>query len=237
MDGVALWSGGIRMVPAEGVFPLGTDAVLLAAFAGMSGVKRMLDLGCGSGVVSLLLAERSPQVHGVGVDLQSAAVENARQNAILNGMENRLTFQLGDLRDYKKMAGAGAYDLVTANPPYFQVESGFSAAGVAAVARQEHTCTLAEVCAAAGYFTRWGGRFALVHRPERLADIVRAMTAAGLELKRLRFVQARPDAAPNLLLAEARRGAKPGLIVEPPLLLTNPDGGDTDEVKRIYHRI
>ena len=236
MDSTALWSGGVRLIPAADVFPLGTDAVLLASFAGTSGVRKMLDLGCGSGVISLLLALRCPQASGRGVDILPAAVENARQNAACNGLADRLSFETGDLRNFRMMDGAGAYDLVTANPPYFPIGSGFSAAGAAADARQEHTCTLAQICAAAGYFTRWGGRFAMVHRPERLAEIVRAAAAAGLEPKRLRFVQARPDAAPSLLLMEARRGAKPGLTVEPPLILTNPDGSDTEELKQIYHR-
>lgn len=236
MDGTEVWSGGIRLIPAAGVFPLGTDAVLLAAFTGVSGVHRMLDLGCGSGVLSLLLAARAPRAQGRGLDISPAAVENARQNAALNGLEARLTFETADLRAFRTLGGAGAYDLVTANPPYFPVESGFAATCRDSDARQEQTCTLEQVCAAAGYFTRWGGRFALVHRPERLAEIIRELSRAGLEAKRMQFVQPRADSAPNLVLIEARRGAKPGLSILAPLVLYEADGGESAQLRQIYHR-
>ena len=126
---------------------------------------------------------------------------------------------------------------MVSNPPYFAAGSGLSAPDPArAAARDERSCTLDALCAAAAYLCRWGGSFALVYRPERLAELFCALNAHGLEPKRLRLVQHRFDAAPNLVLVEARRGGKPGLRVEAPLLLTGPDGGDSEEIKLIYHR-
>jgi len=103
-------------------------------------------------------------------------------------------------------------------------------------ARDERTCTMQDICTAMAYLTRWGGSAALVHRPERLSELLCALTAAGLEPKRLRTVAYKADTAPNLVLVEARRGGKPGLTVSPPLALCTPDGADSDEIRRIYHR-
>ena len=107
---------------------------------------------------------------------------------------------------------------------------------VRAHARDERTCTMQDICTAMAYLTRWGGSAALVHRPERLSELLCALTAAGLEPKRLRTVARTADAAPSLVLVEARRGGKPGLRILPPLALCAPDGTDSEEIRRIYHR-
>jgi tRNA1(Val) A37 N6-methylase TrmN6 len=103
-------------------------------------------------------------------------------------------------------------------------------------ARSEVTCTLEELCASAAYLLRWGGSFCLVHKPERLTDVLCALRNAAMEPKRLRFVSTTPTRTPSLILVEGRRGGKPGLTVEPPLMLQNPDGTPTDEVDAIYFR-
>ena len=102
--------------------------------------------------------------------------------------------------------------------------------------RSSRACAMQDICTAMAYLTRWGGSAALVHRPERLSELLCTLTAAGLEPKRLRTVAYKADAAPNLVLVEARRGGKPGLTVSPPLALCTPDGADSDEIRRIYHR-
>ena len=132
---------------------------------------------------------------------------------------------------------AGSFDLVVANPPYFAAGSGYTSPDpMRAHARDERTCTMQDICAAMAYLTRWGGSAALVHRPERLSELLCALTAAGLEPKRLRTVAHTAHAAPSLVLVEARRGGKPGLKLLPPLALCAPDGTDSEEIRRIYHR-
>lgn len=233
-----LWPQGPRFIREEGVFSLGTDSVMLAAFPSLSGVKTVCDLGCGAGVISVIMAWEHPGVLFDGIEIQSKAAELAEKNAALNGLSDRFTVQCADLRRYREMPRlAGKYDLVVSNPPYFPLGSGFSAAGAEiAAARDERSCTLEDLCAAAAYLTRWGGRFSLVHRPERLSEIFCAMSANGLEPKRLRFVQNRLEALPSLVLIESRRGGKPGLSIEKPLVLHDETGGDSTEAKAIYHR-
>ena len=230
-----LWPGGPRFLKSEEGFKLSTDSVLLAHFAAPLRAGSILDLGCGAGVLSVLLGLSHPGARLEGVELQAEAAALCRRNLAENGLPDG-GIVTGDLREYKALWKAGAYDLVVSNPPYFAADSGYSAPDPArACARDERTCTLDDVCAAAGWLCRWGGAFALVHRPERLADVFAAMRAHGLEPKRLRLVQHRAASAPSLALIEARRGGKPGLAVCAPLLLTGPDGGDSEEVREIYH--
>ena len=123
------------------------------------------------------------------------------------------------------------------NPPYYPVSSGALTADKSLrTARAEVNCTLEDVCRAASYLLRWGGSFCLVHKPERLTDVLCALRQAGMEPKRLRSVCRCAGSAPSLLLLEGRRGGKPGLTVEPPLALETPAGAPTAELDAIYFR-
>lgn len=240
MDGARtfdeLWPSGPRFCAEEGSFRLSTDSVLLAAFVKDIRARRVIDLGCGAGVLTVLLSQARPGARVEGVELQPEQAALCRENLRENGFSDSGVV-CGDLRDHRTLFPAGAYDLVVSNPPYFAQNCGLSAPDERrAAAREERFCTLAELCAAAKYLCRWGGSFTVVYRPERLSELFCTMAENGLEPKRLRMIQHRAAAAPSLVLAEARRGGRPGLIVEPPLLLTDDAGGDSPEIKTIYHR-
>ena len=232
------WKDGPKFL-SDRAFNIGTDAVMLYAFCRKMRAKRVCDLGCGSGVIGQLLAFSNENITVTGVELQKASAEAAMENAMLNGLEARFEVICGDLREYKKLPlTSGSFDLVVMNPPYFKTARGKTVSDDATeISRDERFCTLEDACTAAAYLTKWGGRFCMVHRPERLAEVITTMSNKGLEPKTLRFVQHRSDSQPSLILIEAVRGAKPALNILPPLVLTNPDGTDTDEVKDIYHRV
>lgn len=232
-----LWPDGPRFLRSGAGFALGTDSVLLADFAAHRRVRRFADLGCGAGVLTVLLLHTLPQATAVGVELQPDAAQLACGNIKANGLNARAEILCADLREHRTVLPAGGFDLVVANPPYFAEGRGYTSPDpMRAYARDERTCTMQDICAAMAYLTRWGGSAALVHRPERLSELLCALTAAGLEPKRLRAVAHTADAAPSLVLVEARRGGKPGLSILPPLALCAPDGTDSDEICRIYHR-
>lgn len=232
----ALWPGGPVFAQATHA-PLCTDSVLLADFVRPERAARGIDLGCGSGILSLLLLYRAQGLHMTGLELLPEAVELARENLARNGLEDRGEILCGDIREHRRLFPAGSIDLAVANPPYFPVARGaLSPDPERAAARGELRCTLEELCAAAQWLLRTGGGFCLVHRPERLAEVFVSMSGHGLEPKRLRPVCPREGAAPSLVLVEGRRGGKPGLKIEPPLVLTNPEGNESAEVRRIYHR-
>lgn len=217
------------------LFPPGTDSFLLSAYPKLKPGLRVCDLGAGTGLLGLLLLRRQRLLDVTGVELSAAALALAEKNAAENGLAERLRFLHADLRRMSELPQAGRFDLVICNPPYFSVGSGAAAPDAERhSARAEVTCTLADVCRAGAFLLRWGGRFCLVYRPDRLTDLLVTMRSAGLEPKRLRAVQKTAGSAPSLLLVEGRRGGRPGLSPEPPMILTNPDGSYTPEINAVY---
>lgn len=196
-----------------GGFPLGQDTLLLGAFATLRPRWKVCDLGCGCGPLSLLLLGRAPDLSITGVELDPAAAQAARDNLSRNHLAGEIL--TGDLSRTAPRLPAGAFDLVVSNPPWFPAGSG--APGGAA--RMEGETTLERLCAAAGRLLRSGGRFALVHRPDHLCRLLAALTAHGVEPKRLRLVQHSPAHPPSAALVEGVRQGRPGLAVEPTLIL------------------
>ncbi len=233
MEYFELWDGGPVMEGSRDAEPVTTDSVLLANFPSLSGVRRAADFGCGSGVLGLILAARSKTVKIDLVEIAPAAADAAARNVELNGLGDRLRVLRRDLRTLRE-AEVGKYQLIISNPPYFPVGSGTAPAAGRQVAREERECTLSELARTASRLLGDGGRLAVAYPSERLAEAVCALSGAGLEPKRLRLVQTRLQSAPFLALLECRRGGKPGLSVEPVLILKNPDGTDTGEVRKIY---
>ena len=193
-------------------FPLGGDSLALAAFASVRRGDRVCDLGCGAGALLLLLAARVSPLVLSGVEYCPEDAALAHQNLAENGLEGAI--YTGDLRAVCKTLPAGGFSVAISNPPYFKSGSG----GCGGPARMEGDCALEDWCAAAGRLLKNGGRFALVHRPERLCDVFAALRSAGLEPKRLRLLQHGPDCPPSAVLLEAVRQGRPGLEILPTLL-------------------
>nr|WP_326185358.1 methyltransferase [uncultured Oscillibacter sp.] len=233
----SLCPGGFRFVYDDERFRPGTDTFLLSSLPRLKPGLRVCDLGCGAGLLGLLLLQRQPDLRVTGIDIQEAAVRLAERVVAENSLSDRLTFRHGDLREVKNDFPTGSFDLVVCNPPYYPPASGrLAQTDALRTARAEVSCTLEDVCAAASYLLRWGGSLCLVHKPERLCDLLCALRAAAMEPKRLRFVCKIAGAAPSLLLLEGRRGGKPGLTIEAPLILQNSDGALTAELDAIYFR-
>lgn len=232
-----LCPGGYRFVYDAALFRPGTDTFLLSSLPRLKPGLRVCDLGCGTGLLSLLLLQRQQALQVTGLDLCPEAVHLAQRAAAENCLEDRLLFRQGDLRDIRTLLPAGQFDLAVCNPPYYPAGSGALPASQALRdARSETACTLEDVCRAAAYLLRWGGSFCLCHKPERLADLCCTLRGAGLEPKRLREVCQQAGSAPILLLVEGRRGGRPGLSVAPPLILQAADGQSTAEADAIYFR-
>ena len=182
------------------------------------------------------LLQKFPASTAFGIEIQPEAADACRENLALNDLSDRAEIRCGDLREKADLPEAGSFDLVVSNPPYFAAGRGYTAPEEhRAAARDERFCTLEDLCRTAAWLCRWGGCFAVVHRPERLSELLCAMTANGIEPKRLRLVSPRAERAPSLVLVEGRRGGNPGLTIEPPLVLQDETGADSLEMQRIYH--
>lgn len=230
------FASGIVLEHAAGAFQLGTDSILASWFATLPQTAAVVDLGCGSGAIGLLLCGRSRQCRVTGVELQAAACDLANRNIVHNHLQDRAQILCGDLRQIQALLPQGAFDCVVSNPPYFPVSSGAIAKDpIRAIARTELMCTLEDVIQAAAWLLRSGGYFTLVHRPERLTDILCICRAHDIEPKRLCFVRHQPSAPCSTVLLEGRRGGKPGLTLEPELTLFDAEGQPTAHYQAIYH--
>ena len=229
---------GDTVAAVDDTHRFGTDAMLLSHFSMACAGESVCELGTGCGVIALRLAAggRPAAVHGV--DIQPAAIELARLGADRFTGDPKPTFAVGDWRDPRSIAPSGSFRRVVCNPPYFPAHSGPANTDEAVtVCRHEQEDTLDSLCAAAAWLLQSGGRFSLCHRPERLSDVLSALTAHHLEPKRLQAVQKRADTAPWLFLLEAKKDAHTGLNWLPPLVLYTDEGEPTPALREIYREV
>ncbi len=213
----------------------GTDAVILAYFAKAKRKDRCIDMGTGCGIIPLLWLRDSAQSTVHCLDIQQNAIEQVKASIEYNSLGGRLVPHLCDLREIEKEFAAEGFTLVTMNPPYKPVNTGFESIGESArIARHEVCCNIEDAVKAANYLLTYGGRFCMCHRPERLVDALAIMRQYKLEPKRLRFVMDKEGEEPFLFLVEGKKGAKPFLRVEPPLVIKNDDSKFTKEMLSVY---
>jgi tRNA1Val (adenine37-N6)-methyltransferase len=215
----------------------GTDAFLLADFARVRQGERACDLCSGCGILPVLWFREEPFPQAAwGVELMEEPFRLMERTLGENpSLSGRFFPLLRDLRDLTGVLPAGTMDLVTCNPPYTPPGRGIPPHTPGRLtARHQGECPLPELARSAARLLRFGGRFCLCGRPQYLPDAMEALRGAGLEPKRLRLVQKLADTPPWLFLLEGRRGGKPFLQVEAPLLMESPQGGFTPEVLKIY---
>ncbi len=215
-------------------FCFSLDAVLLAHFPRLKRSQTVLDLGTGTGVMPLIIADEVAHIEALELNPVTAAL--AVRNVKLNGLGDKIQVREGDYRQIRTCYPPESFDLVLANPPYRPVDQGqVNRLSGKARARHEFTATLEDVISAARFALRFRGTLAMVHLPERLGEIIVSMHEHQLELKRLRMVQPKASKAPNMMLLEAVVGAAPGgLRVLPPLIVHEEDGSYTKEILEIY---
>ena len=225
-----LWPDGPSYTD-DPAFKITTDSVLLASFAAGNIFSRCMDMGCGGGILSVLLHESCPEAEFTAADIRADAVTACRENFAANRIRGGVL--QADVREHRALGGQGAYDLVVCNPPYYY--NGPKSPDPGRSAARGGALSPAQFSGAAAYLLKKGGEFCLVHKPEFLTDIFAAMRLADIEPKRLRLVCHKADSAPSLVLVSGRRGGKPGLTALPNLILCKADGTPTDEVRKIYH--
>lgn len=229
-----LMKSGRHIIQNTQEFCFSLDAVLLAHFPRFHRRQYILELGTGTGVIPLIMADEVAHVEAV--ELSPVMAELASRNVWMNELEHKITVREGDYRAIRGMYPAETFDVVLANPPYRPVAHG-QANRIQGVARARHefTATLDDVVTAARYALKFGGRFAMVHLPERLGEILVALHEHQMEAKRLQMVQPKAGKAPNMMLVEAVVGAAPGgLKVLPPLIVHEEDGSYTEAIREIY---
>lgn len=212
----------------------GTDAILLASFASVKRMDIACDMGTGCGIIPLIWCKgETKEVYAV--DIQLKAISQLEKSVELNRITGRIKPVNCDLRSIKDYLPQGYFDLVTMNPPYKPVGTGIESLSEAErIARHEVTCTVDDAVRAAAQLLKFGGRFCMCHRPERLCDIIVSLRAHSLECKRICFVVERKGRAPWLVLVEGKRGGKSGVTVMKELVMKDDNGAPTDEFRAMF---
>lgn len=230
-----LQRNGYRIIQNPERFCFGMDAVLLAGFARDARGERLLDIGTGTGILPLLMEARTGMPHLWGIEIQEESADMARRSVKLNALEEKIEIITGDIREADRLFEAASFDVITCNPPYMIGQHGLQNADVSkTIARHEVCGTFRDIAQMTAKLLKPGGRFYLVHRPFRLAEILVTLTACRLEPKRMQLVYPFVDKEPNMVLIEAARGGRPRMTVERPLVVYQSPGVYTPEIYDIY---
>lgn len=230
-----LQRNGYRIIQKKNGFCFGMDAVLLSGFARVKEGETAVDLGTGTGIIPILLEAKTEGKHFTGLEIQEEVAEMAARSAALNGLEERVTIIRGDIKEASQIFGKASFDVVTSNPPYMNDQHGLkNPQEMKAISRHEVLCTLDDVCREAAALLKPGGRFYMVHRPHRLAEIISTLKEYKLEPKRMKLVHPFIDKDANMVLIEAVRGGKSMIKVEAPIIVYREYGIYTDEIYEIY---
>lgn len=227
----------MQIIQSPTIFSYSLDAVLLAHFTYVPINKgNMLDLCTGNGVIPLLLSNRS-KGNIVGLDIQQRLVHMAKRSVELNKLDDRIEIIEGDLKERQPALKQSFYDVVTCNPPYFTTpkQTEHNENEYLTIARHEVCCTLEDVIKACKLYVKPGGKVSIVHRPERLVDIITLFRKYNIEPKRIQLVYPKANREANTLLVEGVRDGKVGLTLLPPLLIYEDDDTYTEEARKIIY--
>lgn len=226
---------GYRIIQDPQRFCFGMDAVLLSGFAKVKDGATVLDLGTGTGIIPILLEAKTGAAHLTGLEIQADSADMARRSVRLNRLEEKIDIVTGDIKEAEVWFEAASFDVITCNPPYMIGQHGLkNPEDAKAIARHEILCTLQDVAAQTARLLKPGGSFFLVHRPFRLAEIMVTLREYKLEPKRMQLVYPFVDKEPNMVLIEARRGGRPRMTVEKPLIVYREPGEYMPEIYDIY---
>lgn len=230
-----LQRNGYKIIQNPSKFCFGMDAVLLSGFAQVKKDERALDLGTGTGIIPLLLSAKTEGIHFTGLEIQEESADMARRSVALNGLEEKIEIVTGDIKDASARFGASSFDVITTNPPYMIDDHGLKNDNEAkTIARHEILCDLEDVLRESSRILKTHGRFYMVHRPFRLAEILGKMSEYRLEPKRMRLVYPYIDKEPNMVLIEGLKDGRARMTVEKPLIVYREPGVYMPEIHDIY---
>ena len=212
---------GLQIIQDPKRFCFGMDAVLLSDFAKVRTGEKVLDLGTGTGILPMLLAGKTKGQQFTGLEIQPESAEMARRSVAYNHLEEKIEIVTGDIKEAGRLFQPAFFDVITVNPPYMADQCGIqNPQDAKAIARHEILCNLEDIFRESKKLLPEGkGRFYMVHRPVRLAEILLKMSQSHIEPKRIQLVHPYVDKEPVMVLIEGRSGARPGVRIEPPLIL------------------
>lgn len=229
---------GLKIIQKEDGFCFGIDAVLLSDFAKeIRNNSEVLDLGTGTGILSILLSAKTNLKKIYGIEIQEEVAEMARRSVELNHLEEKIEIINKNIKELKEKFEKNSFDAIVTNPPYKKINTGkANEAENKYIARHEVTANLEDFIKISFDLLKDKGSFYMVHRPERLAEMIYLLKQNKLEPKKIRFVHSNIEQEPKLILIKAVKNAKEFLTVEKPLFIYDKQGNYTEEILEIYHK-
>ena len=226
---------GLKILQDTERFCFGMDAVVLSGFVKVKKGARLLDMGTGTGILPLLLSAKTEASELVGLEIQDESADMAARSVELNGLDGRVRIVKGDIKEAGKIFGAASFSCVCSNPPYMAAGSGLTNPdSPLAIARHEILCCFEDVVKQSFIVLPHGGSLFLVHKPERLSELLCTLSACRMEPKRLRMVHPFVDREPSMVLIEAVKEGRKGMKVEKPLILYEEKDVYSEEMRRDY---
>lgn len=227
---------GLKIIQNKNGFCFGIDAVLLSDFArGIKDESIVVDLCTGTGIIPILLSGKTSAKKIYGIEIQEDVAEMAKRSIEMNNLETKIEIVNRDLNNIKDVIGAGSIDVITVNPPYKKRGTGIiNEKDTKTIARHEISCTLEDIIKESARILKSGGYLYMIHKTERLVDVLCSMRKEKIEPKRIKFIHPSIGQAPNLVLIEGVRSGKSFLKIEKPLYVYDRDGNYTFEIKKIY---
>ena len=231
-----LQTKGFRIIQNSKGFCFGIDAVLLANYVSLKKNAKVVDFGTGTGIIPILIAAKSTTSKIEALEIQVEAADMARRSVVLNNLEERINVLNIDLKLADKYLKINSFDVVTTNPPYMHANGIVNMEEAKTISRHEVKCKLEDVVKMAAKLLKHNGKFYMIHRPQRIVDIILYCRKYKLEPKKLQFIQPTREKKPNLLIVECTKAARPEVIVLDPLIIYDEDRNYTKNVVNMYKR-
>lgn len=228
----------LKIIQNERGFCFGIDSVLLSDFAkNLKNNSEIIDIGTGTGIISLLLSKKSNVSKIYGIEIQKEIADMARRSVKLNNLEDKIEILNIDIKNVFDVLKKNQYDAIVTNPPYKKANSGLKSIEKSnLISRHEVECTLEDIAKQSYLLLKDKGEFYMVHRAERLVDIMCILRKNRLEPKIIRFVHSKQNDKPNLILVKAVKNAREFLKIEKPLIVYKDNGEYADEIYKIYNK-
>ena len=227
---------GLKIIQNTKAFCYGVDSVLLSDFAkNIKDGSKVLDLGAGNGILGLLLCGKADLKNIVGIEIQDDVCEMANRSVELNNLQDKFKMINGDIKNIEKLIEKETFDVVVSNPPYKRTNSGvINESKTKLIARHEILCNLEDVIKATFFALKEKGTLYIIHRPERVVDLLETMRKYRIEPKNIRFIQPKQSKKPTMVMVKGTKYGNCFVEVEKPLIVYNEDGTYTDEINQIY---